>query len=86
MAVRLIEDFEEYKKNPKLHIKRSNGRVYEYITSSAPVGSEYGDGVEYFDPDKWWVSYIVTNDGKLLSWDLQGKYYLCGDDVEWWVE
>ena len=64
MAVRLIEDFEEYKKNPKLHIKRSNGRVYEYITSSAPVGSEYGDGVEknYAKALEWCIKAAEQGD------------------------
>jgi len=59
----------------------------EYIRRTRQ-GSEFGDGYEYTPEDEsnWWTSYIVTDSGKLLSWDLNGKYYDVTDRCDWEVK
>ena len=64
-----------------LKIKHGDGNVdtYEYRREDGQ-GSVY----EPADRDNWWESYIVTPEGKLLSWSTQGRYYPI--DNEFWIE
>ena len=66
--------------NKKLYVRQGNQvKEYEYRHEDGQ-GSVY----EPADRDIWWESYIVTPDGKLLSWNLNGKYNPI--DKEFWVE
>lgn len=64
-----------------LKIKRRSGKIdtYEYKRADGQ-----GDVYEPIDAGNWWSSYIVTPEGKLLSWTTRGEYYPSNN--EFWIE
>lgn len=66
--------------NKKLYVRQGN-RVKEY-----EYRREDGQGSVYepADHDNWYESYIVTPNGELLTWTLNGNYIPSAR--EFWIE